>query len=309
MSSIRATFTAGVVIAAVLASICSPPAAADDPPFVGWSALAPSLTSQFDPNSDNLCNRGSIRCVEATIREMQRRFDPEAASCSHDAIFALTYLRTTQEYYRTVANDPAFFSDTPFVNHEDAVFASYYFDAYDAWHGGDRSHVPGAWAAAFDAAARRTVSGTGDLLLGVSAHVNRDLPFALAAIGLVKPDGTSRKPDHDKVDQILNRVYGPVLSELARRFDPSVSNAIFDGSTLDDAALLQIVVGWREEAWRNAERLVTAPTPADRSAVAASIEDAATLEAKTIIAQTSYAPPVTSTAARDAYCAVHHADP
>jgi hypothetical protein len=37
------------------------------------------------------------------------------------------------------------------------------------------------------------VTGSGDLLLGISAHVNRDLPFVLASLGLVAPDGTSRK--------------------------------------------------------------------------------------------------------------------
>ncbi len=296
----------GVAIAAI-AAIAALPAGAVDPPFVGWSTLAPSLSTTYEPNSANVCNRGDIRCVDATIREMQRRFDPLAASCSHDAIFALTYLRTTEENRRAVS-DPAFFTDTPFDNHEDAVIGSYYFGAYDNWHNGARAQVPGAWQVALEAADRRTVSGTGDLLLGVNAHVNRDLPFVLAAIGLVKGDGTSRKPDHDKVNEILNRVYGPVLSEAARRFDPAISNAVFDGTTLDDAALMQILVGWREQAWRNAERLAAAPTAADRATVTQSIEAAATLEAQTIVAQTQYTPPATTTTSRDAYCATHHND-
>lgn len=309
MRKLHLARTCGVAIVAMVVALSAPPVMADDPPFVPWSSLLPSLSTTYDPNSANLCNRGSIRCVDATIREMQRRFDPEVAACSHDAIFGLTYLRTTQEYYRTVAPDPAFFTDTPFVNHEDAVFASYYFGAQDDWRGGRHSQVPRAWQIAFDAADRHSVSGTGDLLLGVSAHVNRDLPFVLAAIGLVKPDGSSRKPDHDKVNEILNRVYGPVLSEAARRFDPSISNAVFDGSTLDDAALMQILVGWREQAWRNAERLVAATAPADHSLVAQSIEDAAALEAQSIVAQTQYVAPVTSSASRDAYCGTHRNDP
>ena len=48
-----------------------------------------------------------------------------------------------------------------------------------------------------DAAKGRQVTGLGNLLLGMNAHINRDLPFVLYSIGLTAPDGSSRKPDHD----------------------------------------------------------------------------------------------------------------
>ena len=59
--------------------------------------------------------------------------EPLASSCEHDAIFAVTYLRVTEEYRRTVET-PTFFDDTSFVNHEN-VPANYYFAAHDAWAG------------------------------------------------------------------------------------------------------------------------------------------------------------------------------
>ena len=110
---------------------------------------------------------------------MTRRFDALASSCDHNAIFSLTYLRVTEEYRRTV--EAPFFDDTPFVNHEDTVFARYYFAAFDAWTGGRTAEVPPAWRVAFDAAQSRAVSATGDLLLGINAHVQRDLPLVLYA--------------------------------------------------------------------------------------------------------------------------------
>jgi len=58
---------------------------------------AAGLTTEFDPSSENDCTAGRTRCVDAVIREMQRRFDPLAQSCDHDSIFALAYLRTTEE--------------------------------------------------------------------------------------------------------------------------------------------------------------------------------------------------------------------
>jgi hypothetical protein len=298
-----------VVGVGMLGLVLASGARADDPVYLPWPSLLPSLAEPFDPTSSAPCRNGSLRCVDQTVAEMQRSFDRLAASCSHETIFSLTYLRVTQEYRRTVAADPAFFANTPFVNHEDALFAGYYFRAFDDWHGGNRDSVPRAWQIAFAAADTRRVSGSGDLLLGINAHVNRDLPFVLASMGLFNADGSSRKSDHDKVNVILNRVEGDIVAELARRFDPTVDDDTTSATTLDDTALYQDLAAWREEAWRNAERLVAATTDAQRAQVAQSIENAAALEAQAIVTSSAYLPPVTTTSTRDAYCAQHRADP
>jgi hypothetical protein len=278
-------------------------ARAEDPPYLGWTELLPSLTEEFVPSSENDCTAGRTRCVDAVIREMRHRFDPLAASCDHDSIFALAYLRTTEEYRRTI-EDPTFFEDTAFVNHEDAVFARYYFDAFDAWRAGRHEGVPPAWATAFRAAAEHAMPASGNLSLGINAHVQRDLPFVLAGIGLVKPDGTSRKPDHDRVNEFLNRVTDDLYAEIARRFDPTIDDGDLPG-TADDAALFQILPAWREIAWRNAERLVAAPSAQARAQVAADIEAYAASQAQLLRAAFQYGP-LGSSEARDAYCATHH---
>jgi len=278
-------------------------ASAEDPPFVGWTALLPGLATEYEPNSDNDCAAGRTRCVDVVIREMERRFAPLASACDHDAIFSLTYLRTTEEYRRTI-DDPTFFEDTNFVNHEDAVFARYYFEAYDNWDAGRRDAVPPAWAIAFRAADERAVSAAGNIALGINAHVQRDLPFVLYRMGLYNADGTSRKTDHDKVNSVLFDAYDDAAIDSARRFDPSMAPSTAPGS---GEASIQSVVTWREEAWRNAERLASATTDAERALIAAQIEQAATLEAQAIKAAYSYGPGQSS-ADRDAYCAAHHND-
>lgn len=292
--------TAGA-FAAVVVALCLPnQARAEQARFLEWPALLPGLTQAYKPSSENVCTAGKKRCVRAVIREMQRRFRPMASACDHKAIFALSYLRTTQEYWRAIS-DPHYFEDNSFVNREDAVFARYYFDAFDDWEAGRRDEVPPAWAIAMQAADDGTVPASGDLSLGISAHVQRDLPFVLADIGLVKPDGTSRKRDHDKVNDILERVTAPLISEIARRFDPTID----DGerpAVGDDDPSFQIIVAWREKAWRNAERLATAPNKRARQVVAAQIEDEAATQAKLISLGTAY-PPGQDSAARDAYCA------
>ena len=296
-----------VALGALILALGAPSAAvAADPPFVGWSALLPSLALPYDPASPDDCIAGRSQCVDKTIREMTQRLDPLASSCDHNAVFAVTYLRVTQAYRQTI--DKPFFDDTSFVNYEDTVFAHYYFAAYDAWAAGQTEDVPLAWRIAFNAAGRQRVSALGDLFLGINANVQRDLPFVLYSIGLVAPDGTSRKLDHDRVDEILNRVTDPALAEIARRFDPTIEYTNLP-TMFDDATVFQVIAAWREKAWRNAEALAAAPTPAARDLVAAAIENDAATEARLIVAATAYPPIIGGGAARDAYCAIHHDDP
>jgi hypothetical protein len=77
----------------------------------------------------------------------------------------------------------------------------------------EREKVPAAWQLALDAARSKQVSGSGNLLLGMNAHINRDLPFVLFEMSLIRADGSSRKGDHDRVNRVLNRVVRPLLEE------------------------------------------------------------------------------------------------
>ena len=267
------------------------------------ASIAVQPTSLRLVSSRPVCLSGKLECVDEVVREMTRRFNELAATCDHKAVFALLYLRTTEEYRRTVANNPTFFRDTPWVNHEAALFADYYFLAEDAREANFEA-VPLAWQITIDAADRREVSGSGNLLLGVNAHINRDLPFVLAAKGLNFPDGSSRKPDHDKVNEILHRVaQSSVLREAASRFDPSITGSDVPGTQLDNEAFFQVIVTWRERAWHNAVRLAEARTSDERQTVANQIEQAAATEAIAIKQANAYRPPLSSSAARDAYCA------
>jgi hypothetical protein len=278
------------------------PAVASDPIFIGWSDLLPAWAYTFSPSSSNDCSAGRPTCVQQTIQTMKRRWAPLDSSCDHKAVFSLAYLRTTQEYADTAAQ-PGFYDDVAWVNHEDAVFSQFYFRAYDDYASGHLSAVPEAWRIAFGAANNRSVTGVGDLLLGMSAHVNRDLPFVLAGVGIVTPDGKTRKPDHEQINRMLNKVVQPLIDEEAKLYDHNM-NAANSPYGISYTALMQLLVTWRENAWDNAEALVTAPDAASRAAVAQQIESSAAVTARSIVASNT-APP-TYTATRDAYCASTH---
>ncbi len=236
-----------------------------------WSAL-PGVVPQpnstgFDPTSVNACLSGDERCVLETAREMEQRLVPLARNCQHSALFALAYKHVTY----SVLDTPVAFADRAFIQHQVGVFAGYYFANYDAWRNGGRP-AP-IWDLALDAAHDKSVSGDTDLMLGFVAHIQRDLPFVLYRIGLTAPDGSSRKRDHDRVNQFLYPVMEPMLEEMQRRFDPTVATKRdVPGTTLDRDALFSVIVSWREQAWRDAERLAAAPTSAARALVAQDIE-------------------------------------
>jgi uncharacterized protein DUF5995 len=272
-------------------------AAAEDAPFINWNPLLPGFPLGYHPSTAAECRDGSNTCIEHTLAEMYRRFDARYPSCDNNAVFGLVYIRVTESIRKAVAR--GFYEEPKFLNHEDAVFAHMYFRATDAWRRGDLANVPPAWRDAFDAARDRSVSGLGNLLMSMNAHVNRDMPFMLAALGLTKPDGSSRKPDHDRGNAVLSPLYDDVLAEVARRWDPGTTKYDVPGTTGDDAGLFQLLQVWREQVWRNAELLTLAKGKAQKQNVGNMIEQYALGSARTIKANTKIA----SSAARDAHCA------
>ena len=292
---------------ALVLTIALPGAAsAEDAPYVPWADALPALPGQFTPSTWDECADGDPACVQATLDEMYRRYgELIAANCDHNAVFALTYIRVTEIYEDNAFT--GFFREPRFLAHEDAVFARLYFDAYDAWAAGDRDAVPAAWEVAFDTARDRAVPALGNMLQGINAHVNRDMPFMLAGLGLVAPDGSSRKRDHDVMNELLNRVYDDVIAEMTARFDPTVDDFDQPGTTLDNLAIFQILPLWREAVWRNAELLTLATTPEARAGVATWIETYALLQAQMIRNGFEYRGD-RSSAQRDAHCAEHEDD-
>jgi hypothetical protein len=286
-------------ITALAAAASAPAASADhSATHLPWAELLPPQPtgSHPQPRPQPGCPTASIRCIEGVVREMTRRWRPLDHRCDHRAVFALTYLRTTEGLLRTLRRNPSFFDDFRYIVFEDVLFASYYFRAFDRFAHGT-GFVPDAWRIAFNTNARGDANAAQDVLLGMNAHIQRDLPYVLAELGLRKPDGTSRKPDHDKINRILSEVLDPIQHELAYRYDPFFSFTDLPGP-VDEFGALELLKSWREGAWRNAERLLNAHTAAERQQVAISIEAYSRAWAESIAAgrQPGYG------AQRDAYC-------
>jgi hypothetical protein len=296
--------TGAVVLTMALAGGLTGPASADPPGPVGpgsldWLiALLPPLPTAYQPYTGSLCRSGSSTCIDGTIRTMRERLAPLAGSCEHDAVFSLAYLRVTEDVRRAMR--AGHFRDRVWLNQVDIVFAHLYFDTMDDWHAGRTSKVPQAWKIALRAEDDRTMTGLGNFLLAMNAHINRDFPHVLATVGLTAKDGTSHKRDHNAYNSRLDGLYHPVFAEEAARFDPTFDD--LDFGQLDELGVGAIMRGWREMVWRHAELLVRATTPQLRQLVEREIDEYAATQAKLIRATFSSS----DSSARDDWCAAHH---
>ena len=288
-----------LLVAAVLVAGAAPAAHASQDPNPPWPDVLPPLpvSDTTQPGPVPHCRRISMRCIDGNIRRMRRAVD--RYGCDHRAVFAMTYMTLSQALRDTMVRDPHFFHDARYLIVEDTVFANYYF----YWlHALDRGRpIAPAWQIAFSNAAAGDDNAAQDMLLGINAHIQRDMPFVIASVGLVAPDGSSRKPDHNRVNVVLNAAYQTVIDAVRNRFDPILAWTNTNGSPADDVLGLEMVKGWREGVWRNAERLVNAKTAGDRQQVVDSIEANAANWANLIA--TGQVPGYR--AQRDAYCATH----
>lgn len=291
--------TRGIVLAVLAASVVAAPARAAEPANVPWTTLLPALPG---PNGNTggpqpRCRSGRLTCVRLTIRRLAAR--ERHFGCDHRAVFATTYRTLTQVMLRTMKADPRFFSDRRGIVFQVALFSDIYFRTLKRYRLGEP--VDEAWRIALDAAASGDVQGAGDMLLGINAHVQNDMPFMLAAITLRNARGRSRKDDHDAENRILDDAFDEVAREVGRRYDPLATTVLLGASPATDVFGAELVKLWREGVWRNAERLVNAKTAQERTQVADSIHAQAAVTARSILASARMPPGYRAT--RDAFCA------
>jgi hypothetical protein len=264
-----------------------------------WRDIA-GLHAGVDASSDNECERGDGSCLDAVVDEMAARL--AAIGCAHAGPFALTYLEMTRGVQRRV-QEPDFFRSPAGTANFDALFAQAYFDAFDNWTSGSRDHVPGAWLMAFEAADGGATSAAADLLLGMNAHIARDLPYVVAAAIEANPALADAPEDFTKVNDVIAEVKTPMLLAVASRFDPMIESLDQPVPALARSAPVDLIATWRNHAFELGRQLALA-SAADRPGIAATIEREAVATAAVIL-NADATSTLERTADRDAYCAAH----
>lgn len=275
---------------ALLGAACGSSATAESPPLPGqtpaagsarttaWAQIVPGMGAAAFETGDTVCHRGQAECLEAIVAEMDARL--AELGCEHTAPFAFTYLEMTKGVLESVET----FDRPGLISIVDARFAELYFDAIDNWYSGNTADVPAAWQLAFATADRGESSAALDLILGMNAHISRDLAYVVAELAAQDPLVTDEPEDYRLVNEVIGDVKTPMLERAARRFDPSLF-LLDTGIELDDVPdPVELIGMWRSNSFDLGLRLARAETDDDRRAVIAEIERTSTAAASVLIA-------------------------
>jgi hypothetical protein len=300
----RRSLAGAAAVAAVLAA--APAARADHGDAnLPWPAALPpqEVSTAVQPRPVDNCRKATIRCVDDLLRRLRRQWKPLDARCDHRALWPFAYIQITKLIRADLAREvPRWFRHRKWFVYVVTDFSNRYFRAYAHHHAGRRDRVPYSWRVTFEAAAEGDFHAGQDILLASNAHTQYDLPHVYAKLGMRTPAGDTRKPDHDGVNEVNTRVFDFIEDEYARRYDPTFEWVDMKPSPLDELGSQEMVKGWREGAWRNAERLMNARTAEERSEVERSI--AVTADAWADFIASGGLPGHRAT--RDAHCRAFH---
>jgi len=175
------------------------------------------------------------------------------------------------------------FDDPEWVHRYAVAFANLYREAFDAYEAGQRGRVPRAWLLCFDAAAAGRTLVLQNVLLGVNAHVNHDLAYALFGVS-IDPDRARRYRDHSAVNRVLGSVTERATTQLASLYAPGLTALDDCAGELDETISLFSLEVARESAWESALGLANARGEIERGVVMKLIGSRAAVMSRLLLA-------------------------
>jgi hypothetical protein len=172
------------------------------------------------------------------------------------APFATLYSMTTTNVRAAIAAGE--FQDAAWTAKYLETFAELYRQAFYDYQTGNTGPVPEAWQIAFETAAGKKELIVQDLALGVNAHVDRDLAYALAIVGIGDTPALQleRFSDHTTVNNVLHAELQGALGKIANLYAPGFNEAPAAVLTILENTFFAALVTGRQNAWDNAESLV-----------------------------------------------------
>lgn len=212
---------------------------------------------------------GALRCMRRTLEEFHARRDKRA-------IFLRLYYLMTREVYDAVNGigdyaGRSVFLDPSWLKRLSGLFASAYFRSLDpARTPAERGR---AWCTAHAVAADPRSPVLENALLGINAHINYDLPQAIAANlrdhGDLKDTLTlqRRKFDHDQVNLMLARTVDPVQRTLGEDYGHGIDAIDRLFGPVDDQVSDWELAHYREQVWWHALAFAGAEERGDSAVV------------------------------------------
>lgn len=156
------------------------------------------------------------------------------------------------------------FADPPWVTTLMLDFARYYFEALEQYNRLP-AEAPPVWRQVHDTAQQSGIHALQNLLLGVNAHINYDLPLALYDCLrqdwplLDEQQRRLRQNDHEAVNQIIGDTIDAVQDTVLEPLSPAMAVVDRLMGRMDEWLLSQLITGWRHDVWNVTQRLLEAP--------------------------------------------------
>jgi hypothetical protein len=195
-------------------------------------------------------------------------------------LFVMAYVATTDTIGQWI--DRGVFQDNAAMGRYVVAFANAYRRALEGCVAGERSRVPVAWQQSFDACDARSPGVFRCLMLGINAHMNRDLPYAVIEAG-IDVDCTGCYQDHVQIDDALRLNMPLVRRRIADAYGAELPLSQRWFGHFVAAEINRNFRRARRNSWEFAQRLARADTNLARAEVDRMIEERAAAEGRRIL--------------------------
>lgn len=210
-------------------SVCASARAVGDAELIALTQLPYVALTDF---ADRLVQ------LESALKE---RDDPRA-------VFSAMYVVLTENGAAAIEHGE--FDDGDWVAAFMVAFGNLYRQAFYDYESGNLDRVPPPWVVAFDAAATNEVTVFQHAMLGIHAHINRDVPYAIAQVTPMC-DRARRFRDFVRTNDFVVASID-VVEDAVVEYDADLGDLDARLRRADERLLKQVLSFWRFRAWRRA---------------------------------------------------------
>lgn len=186
----------------------------------------------------------SVETIHETIDRFSELKNIFYKNRDHRLIFTEVYLNITKQIDLDLSNHR--YQDSKWVEVIVVEFGNKYLKALRNFENGEFSKVPAPWLAAFKINETKSYKVSAQLLLGMNAHINNDLPYSLNTTF-----NNGFAPDLVKSDYFLmNKMFEEKVPEINNIIERQ-HNFLYSGDKgLKDYFVFKVLQSMREQAWK-----------------------------------------------------------
>lgn len=203
----------------------------------------------------------AISCMRKALDYFHKRDD-------YRAIFLRLYYIMTLEVHAAINQLGDYkrkniFLDSGWVERLSGQFASLYFQSLTTFERAPNPEIERAWKIAYKVATERSSTVIQNAVLGINAHINYDLPYAISLNMREHKDAEThlalqkRKFDHDQIDNLLIRCINPIQDVLARDYEWGIFLLDRAPVQLDEKLTETGLKYYRQRVWLDAVSFVS----------------------------------------------------